>query len=561
MPKFIRLTGLLSFILATIHCSSQIQIGRIDSVKDVNGVICTYVGEIKGNKPNGRGMLIYPIQSDVIRHTGFFENGLPGGKGLLLFTNAVTAGNFLKGRPDGRVTFKNETSFGTENFSKGKSNGKIISVKDDNTISIYNTKEGKVNGLHLSVSDSGETMYNKRYVNGTIAGAHIQYQVNDNTLFEGYWKNGKWVKQPVVFKSLLKDKRFKGFKNDKSQGMGIFNKNSVLIDTGFLMSSDGKERYLGLFRDGQFISGALISGNLRFVGNLNAGKAEGICSILQEEKSLYIGRFVNDLLNDSLCVFLNLENVTTYIGNAVNGIFEGTGMSSTSNNIFYIGTYKQNMLEGECIRVYPSGYTITGTWLKDSLADIKKIADATGKEINVNPQSIEEGMVTLATHINQLKVFNTNQVSEKKYNFYDEKKVLEKVAYRSFFRLPGFVNSEIITRMEKSILGLDPNQLEYFVAEMKSGTDSTTAMKIFEELSGTLMKMQLMMNPGDDPVMLKEKKIEYKSGVACKLFEFPETARLKEKVTLQPVVVKGENGANDFSVILLIRKGDTQFFK
>ena len=60
MPILTKLTSLLSIISIPLFSISQITIGRIDSVKDVNGVICAYIGEIKGNKPNGRGILIYP---------------------------------------------------------------------------------------------------------------------------------------------------------------------------------------------------------------------------------------------------------------------------------------------------------------------------------------------------------------------------------------------------------------------------------------------------------------------------------------------------------------------
>ncbi|HMT72458.1 MAG TPA: hypothetical protein PKA77_00190 [Chitinophagaceae bacterium] len=562
MLNFFKSAGLFVFLIAPFLASSQIRIGRVDSVKDAAGVVCTYIGEIKNNKPNGRGMLMYPENKDAIRLTGYFVNGLANGPGLLLFSESVTSCRFLNGKPDGKVTFKNNSAFGTETFVKAKSNGKVISVKNDNTISFYSTREGIINGPDLYVSDSGETIYHKRYVNGVQTGSYIQYQVEDNKLFEGYWKNGKWIKQNITFKSLLKDLRFKGFKNDKAQGMGIFNKNNMFIDTGFLIGADGRERYFGLFKDGQFTSGVLINGNLVFVGNLKAGKADGFCSIMQRSVSFYNGNFKDDVLNDSLCTFLNLENGTTYIGNAVNGVFEGKGMSSTASNVLFIGSYRQNNLDGECVKVFPSGYNITANWSKDSLVEVISAADANGNSINFSPQNIEEGILTLASHADQLKVFNLYLRSVKEYQYYRPEDVIENYINESYFKLPGSEYNEVITRLEKNPqLGFSPEQKEYFISTMKSGADSATALRYYEELTGKLKQMQFVIKPGSNPVLLAEKKMPYTSGVACTLFEFPGGAGLSRNVTVQASVLNTSMGKNSYSVVLLIRTGDVQFFK
>lgn len=565
MPILTKLTSLLSIISIPLFSISQITIGRIDSVKDVNGVICAYIGEIKGNKPNGRGLLIYPEGKNALRLTGFFVNGLAKGKGLILFNDAFNCGSFLNGKLEGKIAFRSGSTFGVEMLIGGLANGITTAVTDNDMMLFFRKKADIEQGSKLYVDANGHTMYHKYMLNGKQSGAQIQYEVKYSNLFEGYWKDDKWIKQPITFKSLLKDKNYKGFSNDKAVGMGIFNKDNVMSDTAFLMGADGNERYFGKFAGGEFVSGVQSYNGTRFIGNMKDGKAQGECFFFKAGNSFLRGNYFDNILNDSSCVFLNLENRTTYIGGAVNGAFEGKGISSTNDNILFIGTFKNNRLDGKCTKVYPSGYSITGTWIKDTISSAEYASDSKGSKITLYPASYEEGITLLARHFENVKIFSTQDSSAKKYNLTVLPNVLAKVAYKSLFRLKDSEYDEIIsilTSNYQSLLDKTFNyQDEYFISTLKSGADSVTAMKYYKDLCGQLKQLQLTLAQGAKPVMLKEKKLSYESGIAFTIFEFPEEAKLENNVTVQATVLNGSGQPGDYSVVLLLRTGDVQFFK
>ncbi|MBK8952517.1 MAG: hypothetical protein IPM85_09795 [Chitinophagaceae bacterium] len=241
---------------------------------------------------------------------------------IILFNGAFNCGTFLTGKLDGKIAFRSGSTFGVEMVVSGISNGITTAVTDNNMVLFFRKKTDIEQGSKLYVDANGLTFYHKYMLNGMQAGSQIQYEVKNSSLYEGYWKDDKWIKQPITFKSMLKDKNFKSFKNDKAVGMGIFNQNNAMSDTGFLMSADGNERYFGKFSDGNFISGVQIFDGVRFIGKMKEGKAQGDCFFFKEAGSFLRGNYIDNVLNDSSCFFLNLENNTTYIGGAVNGAFE-----------------------------------------------------------------------------------------------------------------------------------------------------------------------------------------------------------------------------------------------
>jgi hypothetical protein len=558
---FLIFTGI--FIAST---NAQTYLGRIDSLKDGNNITCSYIGEIKNNKPHGRGMLIYTDRPNFLRHTGYFSNGLASGRGLLVFkTGGFVSATFKTGKENGKEVFlNNEGHFIERNYLNGIEEGLELQTTSKKAIGCFGKKNGMANGKMISIGSDGMTMSNIFFENGKEVGAFIEVNVEKNEKYEGYFKDGKWTNAKINFKSFIKDSSFKAYKTQEWIVMGKLDKEFNLTDTGFLMRGDKKARLFGLFKNGDLVSGAILTETERMLGSFKSGMPDGFCSILNTDNTFYQGTFREGNLTDTSATFT--KNGQSYIGGIKEGRIEGKGFYSTNDNVLFIGSFKENLMDGSCIKILPSGYTTSGIWSKDSLVKITGISDPKGRIININPKTFEEGVAILTHQINNLSLFMTQETSEKVYNFHNPNQILHKVAFKSVLKLPGTEYNEVISRVESTYIPFTGNineTNEYFISTLQTRVDKETAMKTYNLWREKIKQLSIIPKKEAKPIKLvMDEEIPDKSGIAQTIFKLPKNSGFEESYTALQLFVLNDSGKdNDYSVVLLLSRSTCHFFK
>jgi hypothetical protein len=397
-------TNLMMAILlwSVIGVAQPIPTMRIEKLKDAWDVPVTYVGEVKNGKPNGLGMFIY--QGDnALRYAGNFVDGLPQGKGTLIFNNgAFLTGEWVKGKLDGKgANHQSDGNLYIGQFADGKKSGKGTFFFNDNGFSHGSFANDVMEGRAIYISEEGKILNDNYYKNDIKNGPGYQYEIDQKKLFKGIWADGKWVKaSDPPYTSFVTDKRFTAENTDKQTLMGIVNSDGKVHDTAYFRDKINKKRFFGVYNNGKLADGFTIREDFTiFMGKLNTAGANGYASFLKRGKFYHEGIFADDFLNGANSLSIDLEKKNIYYGSAINkGEFTGKAWFVNNKSTLFNGEYEKGKFTGNGWRLDSAGYRITGLWQGGALQKLTLLTGPNGKPVNMTP-------ATLAEAITQLLIF------------------------------------------------------------------------------------------------------------------------------------------------------------
>lgn len=372
--------------------------GKIDSLKDAWGEIITYIGDIKGGKPNGLGMAIYH-NDYALRYAGYFVNGKYEGKGALVFSDgSFISGDWKAGKLNGKgANFNKDKDLYVGGFSNGLKNGFGTFMFADNSFLQGGFKDDNYSGRCIFVNSSGNVLSDNIYADSKKDGPGYQYELDSKKLFEGIWKNGDWQESTTGnYYSFLKDSRFYAEKTDDQIIIGSIDKNnnSFLEDTSFYYDKVKHKRYFGYNHNGLLENGLIIKDDSsRFIGTLNDDGAYGYCSFLKMGKFYDEGNYVKDYLSGDNSLSINIEKKTIYYGQTIGQAeFSGKAWFASSSNDLYDGMYKNGKFTGTGRRMDKSGYCVKGNWEEGKLITLTSLTNNRGELVNTNPKTLSEAL-------------------------------------------------------------------------------------------------------------------------------------------------------------------------
>ena len=154
--------------------------------------------------------------------------------------------------------------------------------------------------------------YNGDMKDGLKCGKGIEYDKNENIIY-----NGEFV-------------------NDKYEGQGKY-----IYENG--------EYYIGQFKNGLENGKGIkyyMNGNIKYDGDMVNGKAEGNGKYIYENDEYYIGQFKNDLKHGKGTIFYENGNIK-YDGEFINDNYKGNGNNIFENYRRYIEQKKNDLKEEE----------------------------------------------------------------------------------------------------------------------------------------------------------------------------------------------------------------------
>ena len=304
-----------------------------------------YEGEIKNNKPNGKG-IYYSVTGEI--KEGTFVNGLLNGKGKMTLNNGLfIEGNFKDDELDGfgkTINANGEIYEGEFKNGIREGKGKLILSNEDRLEG--NFIKGKLEGYGKIINKNGES-YKGELINGIPNGkGHKKYK--DGSEYEGNFKNGKengfgtkkW-KDGQIYQGEFLD----GIKNGK--GKHSF-KDGQKYEGDFSEDHyNGKGEYL--WPDG-----------LKYIGEFKDDKVEGKGILLWPNGDKYEGSFIEGKYNG-----FGVENKidgSKYEGEFKNDEYEGKGIKIFSNGEKYEGEFHKGNMHGKGTWYYLDGSTLEGEW-------------------------------------------------------------------------------------------------------------------------------------------------------------------------------------------------------
>jgi len=238
-------------------------------------------------------------------------------------------------------------------FPKGNqlcfSKGKIKEINKYEITHLSSTKSGssgspiflidsiKVIGIHKQ----GDKINNENY--GDLLGPifnyfknNLKYKLENGNFYNGDMKDGLKCGKGIEY-----DKNeniiYNGeFVNDKYEGEGKY-----IYENG--------EYYIGQFKNGLENGKGIkyyMNGNIKYDGDMVNGKAEGDGKYIYENGEYYIGQFKNDLKHGKGIIFYENGNIK-YDGEFINDNYEGNENNIFENDRQYIEQKKNDLKEEE----------------------------------------------------------------------------------------------------------------------------------------------------------------------------------------------------------------------
>jgi hypothetical protein len=357
-----KITTVFLFMIIVFAAISQ-NIKRITGLKDAWGVEINYTGEIKNGKPDGYGVAVY-LTGNPLRYAGSFSNGMYSGKGTLFFKDgALLSGTWKNGKLNGKgININSNKSVYIGDFINGEKNGKGVFVNNESSIYFGTYLNDKMHGRILGVWNSGNIMSDAEYRDGKRNGVGYQYEAKSKKLFEGEWKDDKWVQAATPgFSSLLKSSSLVSQMSDDRIVIGKTNSNNKLIDSSYYYDLKQKKKYLGYYENGSLRSGVIVRDDSTvFFGNLNEKGAIGYGHFYKIGKSYSEGNYVNDYMNGEV-VDIDLAKKSVYYGAAVEGYFTGKARFFNESGTQFIGDYKSGQFTGTGSKIETNGRYTSGT--------------------------------------------------------------------------------------------------------------------------------------------------------------------------------------------------------
>ena len=474
--------------------------GTIKNLKDAWGVSYNYSGEILNGKPHGMGVATYS-NGTVTRYVGQFANGVYSGKGVLLFTNgSFSAGNWQNGKLHGKGGYTTEGgAFFAGDLTNGIRNGTGILVYKDNSFVKGYYKDDKLIGRCVNVWSDGNIVSDVVYNNDLRNGTGFQYEVGANKLYEGEWKDDKWVQATSAgFSSFLNREGFKGEKTADHILIGAVTRNGYLRDTAYFYDLNKHKRYFGYYEDGFIKNGLQIrDDSTRFVGATDANGATGYCYDFKFGKYYTQGTFVNDLM-DGEVLDIDLAKKTVYIGSASGGAFTGQAYFFNDKGSMYHGDYVNGRLNGQGYRLESSGHYTEATWKDGDPINVTKVISSKGDVIPGAPKTFNESLNIV---VKDFPGYFDNIISfiSDDFSYDDWLKVENDTSYLDYYNtLTRFFGS-----IKPDIIADDLDATDVYIATMYEGESASAAKAKYNEVIKQLTAATITNSKLPKPAKLK----------------------------------------------------------
>lgn len=461
--------------------------GVLTNQKDAWNLSYTYSGELLNGKPNGMGVAKY-ASGNVLRYVGNFVNGTYSGKGTMFFDDgAFLTGTWKNGKLNGKGTNLNgDGSLFIGDFADGLKNGQGLLIYKDNSFVKGNYKNDKMNGRCINLWTEGTIISDIFYADDKRNGPGYQYEAKAKKLYEGEWKDDKWVQATTPnFSSFLKSASFTGENTADHVLMGAVNSNKYLIDTSYYYDIDKHKRYFGYYENGHLRNGLIIrDDSTRFYGPLNTNGANGYSYDFKFGKYYSEGIYTDDYLNGEI-VDIDLAKKSVYYGTAVKGEFTGKAYFFNENGTMYSGDYVKGRFAGNGFRLETSGKYISGTWNDGKVVNLNTLVTSKGDIITGSPKTLTEAINNI------IKDYPVNYFDDIAGDIVDDYDLLDQFeeedddAYLDYsytlFQVPGSV--------EKNIIATDFDLITYYYAKMLETDDAAKATAKYKDLATQLQNL------------------------------------------------------------------------
>lgn len=518
--------------------------GKIDSLVDGWNITTWYVGELKNGKPNGLGVAVYR-SGTAIRYVGNFVNGKYEGVGTLLFKDsAFLTGEWKAGKLNGQgANFTTAKAFYQGDFVNGEKNGNGTLIYANNSFYQGSYKNDKQEGRVVSVGADGTIFNDNIYAGGKMNGQGYQYEVSSKKLFEGTWKDDKWVGATTGnYTSFLKNSDFFGEKTEKQVLMGII-KEKKPVDTTFYYNYAAKKRYYGPYRNGSFEKGLIIrDDSTRFLGTVNADGAYGTCYFIKLGKFYNAGNYVKDFMSGDKNLSISIKDKTVFYGQVSNnGNWNGQAWYANNSNEIYKGKYVDNSFT-EGMRIDKVGYCVKGTWKKGNIETVSALYNEKGEAINIKPKTFSDALstVTRAYPTGFFGISGNDDYSDG-YEFLD-------VFYQSLINFPETSTYDII--------GYNKNDYDYYISTFAKTTDFAAAKKKYDYLCSEIKKASLVLKKGATPVKLTGEIKAADAGKDFNISQFSLASLVKGYTYYAISVIIRKNPDGEYVVMIACGDGD-----
>ena len=346
----------------------------------------TYSGDIHEDKPHGVGKLTYTKGTKTFTfYEGKFLNGLFDGNGSYSDKNYLYEGTFRKGKMngEGKITYKKSKISYSGNFKNDKIEGKGHIVYADGTYYKGDFKDNEFHGNGEKKIKYGDKtfIFTGLFVNNEIAGLGLLK--NDELEIYGNWDGKKISKGTIYYKNenmkyegsisnsrLTFKRNGKGILNYNHQGVSVcimhgkFEDDKLIEGTITLKINDISNKskkfeyevfYSGTFDDECCLHGSkcsIIFRDIRnnkklnsYSGNFEHGKI--VDGELVSDQGKFKGKFNEDypiLKKFNLVWCKKVQDYGMIYNNDIDVLKYG---HFSTKKINYIGSYKNNMYEGE----------------------------------------------------------------------------------------------------------------------------------------------------------------------------------------------------------------------
>lgn len=467
--------------------------GKLDSLKDGWGEYFNYTGEIKNKLPNGLGVAHYNGDY-VLWYGGYFLNGKFEGKGALVFKDGFfLSGNWKAGKLNGDGT--NLTKDGdiyVGNFKDGSKNGQGIYVFKDNSILSGSFSADKYDGRCIFINAPGDIISDNIYAADKKNGNGYQYEVKDDKLYKGVWKDGDWQNaNDGTYKSFLLNPNFTGEKTENYILMGSFDKsnNNLLTDTCFYYDLKKSKKYFGIYNAGFLTSGLTVKKDSTvFVGKLSKEGAQGVCQFYKAGKYYDEGTYVDDFLSGANCMSIDLEKKTLYFGEMKNkGEFSGKAWFVSKGGTLYNGSYLLGSFTGIGTKTTIDGLCIKGSWDDGLLTTLESLTDNKGQKLNIKPTNMTD-VISLMSRFDENDL--DALIGEEENDWTND---LAYYVYDSYIQLPN---------TEKTYIVEDNDYYLSAYTILKSTDDYEAAKAIYSTVCADIKKAKPIVESGSSAVTM-----------------------------------------------------------
>lgn len=539
MKKFF-LSALLTCFLTQIF-SQAVTTGRIDSITDAWNIKTSYIGEIKGGKPNGLGMAIYN-NGKALRYVGYFVNGKYEGKGVLLINDgSFSSGDWKQGKLTGQGTsYNSNKALYVGSFVNSEENGKGTLIFNDNSFVVGSFKNNNYTDKCLFINSAADVIADNIYSDSKKNGQGYQFELSNKKLFEGTWKNGDWVSSGTVsFPSFLKDERFFSEKTESQVVMGITDKTTKLLEeTSFFYDLKAKKRYFGKYKKGYLVDGIILrDDSTRLIGTYNDDGTYGKGYYLKIGKYYNEGNYEKDYLSDPKALSISIEKKTVYYGQSTNkGEFTGKAWFSDNSNQLFNGDYLKGDFTGTGWRIDKTGYCVKGTWKNGYISKVTALYNNNGELINIAPKTFSDGLTTICRAYPDY--FYGIQGNDDYSVYYD----FVEVSYESMIDLPGNTNLDVIIS--------DYDYYNYYLSTFATTTNFATAKTKYLDLCAQVKNAAITLKKGSAPLKLTGTVKSAKEGDSFIISHFTLPSSTKKYEYFSVAVMIRKNTDGDYDVIL-----------